>query len=76
MNDQSKSKLPGTASGEGWAAEVEELKFRRQQAQALGGAEAVAKHHDRGRLTIRERVERLVDAQSFQEVGTLTGQGK
>lgn len=76
MNDQSKSKLPGAASGEGWAAEVEELKFRRQQAQALGGAEAVAKHHDRGRLTIRERVERLVDAQSFQEVGTLTGQGK
>lgn len=76
MNDQSKPKPPGAATGEGWAAEVEELKFRRQQAQALGGAEAVAKHHDRGRLTIRERVERLVDAQSFQEVGTLTGQGK
>ena len=36
----------------------------------------MAKHHDRGRLTIRERIERLVDAQSFQEVGTLTGQGK
>jgi acetyl-CoA carboxylase carboxyltransferase component len=55
---------------------VEELKFRRQQARALGGLEAVAKHHERGRLTIRERVERLVDPQSFQEVGTLAGQGK
>jgi acetyl-CoA carboxylase carboxyltransferase component len=76
VNDQSKPKLPGAASGESWAAEVEELKFRRQQAQALGGAEAVAKHHDRGRLTIRERVQRLADARSFQEVGTLTGQGK
>lgn len=76
MNDQSKPKHPGAATGESWAAEVEELKFRRQQAQALGGAEAVAKHHDRGRLTIRERMERLVDPQSFQEVGTLTGQGK
>ena len=43
---------------------------------ALGGAEAVARHHERGRLTIRERIARLVDADSFQEVGTLTGQGK
>jgi acetyl-CoA carboxylase carboxyltransferase component len=59
-----------------WEAEVEELRFRRQQAEALGGAEAVAKHHERGRLTIRERVTALVDKGSFQEVGTLTGQGK
>lgn len=59
-----------------WSAEVEELRLRRQQALALGGAEAVAKHHERGRLTIRERVTRLVDTGSFQEVGTLTGQGK
>lgn len=59
-----------------WSAEVEELRLRREQAMALGGAEAVAKHHERGRLTIRERVARLVDKDSFQEVGTLTGQGK
>jgi len=59
-----------------WSAEVDELRFRRQQALALGGAEAVARHHERGRLTIRERVSRLVDKDSFQEVGTLTGQGK
>ena len=59
-----------------WSAEVEELRLRRQQAMSLGGAEAVAKHHERGRLTIRERVSRLVDKDSFQEVGTLTGQGK
>ncbi|MBN9086388.1 MAG: methylmalonyl-CoA carboxyltransferase [Reyranella sp.] len=59
-----------------WSAEVEELRLRRRDAMALGGAEAVAKHHERGRLTIRERVTRLVDTDSFKEVGTLTGQGR
>ncbi len=76
MNDRSKSQPPQAADSEDWAAEVEELRFRRQQAQALGGAEAVARHHDRGRLTIRERIARLADPHSFQEVGTLAGQGK
>ncbi len=59
-----------------WSAEVEELRLRRREAMALGGAAAVGKHHERGRLTIRERVARLVDKDSFREVGTLTGQGK
>ena len=59
-----------------WSAEVEELRQRRREAMALGGAEAVGKHHERGRLTIRERVAKLVDKDSFKEVGTLTGQGK
>lgn len=59
-----------------WSPEVEELRFRRAQAQRLGGEDAVAKHHERGRLTIRERISGLVDADSFQEVGSLTGQGR
>jgi acetyl-CoA carboxylase carboxyltransferase component len=59
-----------------WSAEVEELRLRRREAMELGGAEAVARHHERGRLTIRERVTRLVDTDSFKEVGTLTGQGR
>ena len=46
------------------------------QAKRLGGAEAVARHRERGRLTIRERIDGLVDAGSFQEVGTLTGQAQ
>ncbi|MGE0627284.1 MAG: acyl-CoA carboxylase subunit beta [Hyphomicrobiaceae bacterium] len=75
MNDQ--SKLANAAkSAPAWKEELDELTFRRQQAHALGGSEAVARHHERGRLTIRERVNRLVDQGSFQEVGTLTGQGK
>jgi acetyl-CoA carboxylase carboxyltransferase component len=61
---------------EGWEAEIDELRLRRAEAQKLGGAEAVAKHHAQGRLTIRERVAGLVDPGSFQEVGGLTGQGR
>ena len=59
-----------------WSAEVDELRLRRREAMALGGAEAVGKHHERGRLTIRERMAKLVDKDSFREIGTLTGQGK
>lgn len=59
-----------------WGPEVEELRRRRSYAVALGGDEAVARHRERGRLTIRERVTGLVDQGSFQEVGTLTGQGR
>lgn len=64
------------ADAEDWTPEVGELAFRRAQAEALGGSAAVAKHHDQGRLTIRERIGSLVDASSFQEVGRLTGQGR
>jgi len=59
----------------GWEPELEELAFRRREAEGLGGADAVAKHHQQGRLTIRERISGLVDPGSFQEVGKLTGQG-
>jgi len=66
---------PG-AEPEDWSPEVEELRLRRAQADALGGEAAVAKHHAQGRRTIRERIGGLCDAGSFQEVGRLTGQGK
>ena len=72
MNDQPKTQ-PAAGRSE---AEIEELRLRRAEALKLGGAEAVAKHHGQGRLTIRERIDGLVDAGSFQEVGGLTGQGR
>ncbi len=59
-----------------WSAEAEEIARRRAAAADLGGPEAVAKHHARGRLTIRERIDRLVDPGSLREVGGLTGQGR
>jgi acetyl-CoA carboxylase carboxyltransferase component len=68
---------PGqAAAAEPWQAELAELAQRRASAQALGGAEAVAKHHQQGRLTIRERIAGVVDGGSFREVGQLTGAGR
>jgi acetyl-CoA carboxylase carboxyltransferase component len=58
-----------------WDPELDELATRREWAEALGGPEAVAKHTEGGRLTIRGRIDGLVDAGSFQEVGKLTGTG-
>lgn len=60
----------------GWEPEIAELRQRRESALALGGKEAIDKHHGQGRLTIRERIEGLVDKGSFKEVGSLTGSGK
>src|ERR1700730_1853417 len=50
---------------------AEDLKARRQRALAMGGAEAIAKQHGEGKLTVRERVERLFDPESFHEIGLL-----
>ncbi len=46
-----------------------ELKRRRDEALAGGGADRVAKIHAKGRLTARERLELLYDAGSFVEIG-------
>ena len=56
-----------------WEREVEEIHRRRELAAAHGGEEAVAKHHARGRQTVRERIHALVDADSFREQGSVTG---
>ena len=55
-----------------WKSEVEELRRRREIARQQGGAEGVARQHDKGRLTIRERIDHLLDADSFQEQGMAT----
>jgi acetyl-CoA carboxylase carboxyltransferase component len=56
-----------------WKSALEELERRRKWAEAQGGAANVKRQHDQGRLTIRERIAGLVDADSFQEIGKLTG---
>ena len=57
-----------------WEKEVEEIRLRRKLALELGGEERVARHRGQGKLTIRERINGLLDQGSFQEVGQLTGQ--
>jgi acetyl-CoA carboxylase carboxyltransferase component len=56
-----------------WNPEVEELRRRMELARAMGGAENVERQHKAGRLTVRERIERLLDADSFHETGALAG---
>ena len=56
-----------------WQPEVDELKRRKEMAKAMGGPENVARQHGNGRLTVRERIERLIDPNTFHEVGALTG---
>lgn len=58
-----------------WQPEVDDLEKRYTLARQLGGPERVARHHADGKLTVRERIERLVDTGSFLEVGRLTGRG-
>jgi acetyl-CoA carboxylase carboxyltransferase component len=50
---------------------ADDLGARREKALAMGGAEAIARQHGEGKLTVRERVARLFDPGSFQEIGLL-----
>ena len=56
-----------------WQPEVEEIKRREEMARAMGGPENVARQHDAHRLTVRERIDRLLDPDSFHEIGALAG---
>ena len=49
------------------AARLEELRRRREAALEGGGPEAVARQHERGKLTARERIALLLDDGSFVE---------
>src|SRR3954467_10706172 len=48
---------------------VEDLAERRERARLGGGEEKIAKQHDAGKLTARERLDLLIDEGSFCEFG-------
>lgn len=56
-----------------WEPELEEARRRADLAHQMGGPDKVARQHAAGRLTVRERIEALLDAGSFHEVGGLAG---
>ena len=56
-----------------WEPELEELAQKRALAKRMGGAEGIERQHAQGRLTVRERLDVLLDPESFQEVGTMLG---
>ena len=53
-----------------WAPLLEEVERRRAVAMASGGPDRVAREHRYGRSTARERILKLVDKDSFMEIGT------
>ncbi len=57
-----------------WKKEVDEIAARRRAATSMGGPEAIERQHARGRLTIRERLDALVDPGSLEEQGPIAGE--
>ncbi len=56
-----------------WQDEIDELHRRQELARKMGGEERIQRQHDNGRLTVRERIDALVDPNSFHEIGALAG---
>ena len=54
-----------------WDEELKEMESRRARALMMGGEEKIARKHDKGRLTAREWIDRLLDNDSFMELGLL-----
>ncbi len=54
-----------------WMEElIAELEEQRKRVSLGGGAEKIAKQHKQGKLTARERIDKLLDPGSFVELGT------
>lgn len=56
-----------------WEEEVSELRRRQALAAEMGGDEGIARQRQRGKLTVRERIDAISDAGSFREFMGLTG---
>jgi acetyl-CoA carboxylase carboxyltransferase component len=54
-----------------WGPLVGEVKARKDRALAMGGDELVARQHSLGKLTVRERLDLLLDAGTWVEYGLL-----
>ncbi len=62
------------AVSDDYAARISELRARRNKNLAMGGDEKIAKQHQRGKLTVRERLDLLFDKDTFVELGLLAEQ--
>jgi propionyl-CoA carboxylase beta chain len=59
-----------------WEKDIEELRRREALAEQMGGEERVARQRSSGKLTVRERVDALLDANSFHETGKIAGKAE
>jgi propionyl-CoA carboxylase beta chain len=56
-----------------WKKELDELKKREKLAEKMGGAAKVKRQKERGKLNARERLDALLDKNSFREIGKIAG---
>lgn len=56
-----------------WQTELDELKRREDFAEMMGGADKIKRQKDGGRLTVRERIDSMLDPGSFHELGKVAG---
>jgi methylmalonyl-CoA decarboxylase subunit alpha len=56
-----------------WGELLKDLQARRETARAMGGSERLERHRRDGRFDARARVERLLDEDTFVELGMLVG---
>ena len=59
-----------------WKREIEELKRREKIAEEMGGKEKLKRQKDNNRLNIRERINLLLDKNSFHEIGKIAGKAE
>ena len=57
----------------GWEPELVELRQRQALAREMGGKERVERQHKGGRLTVRERIDQMLDPGTFKEIGSIAG---
>src|SRR4051812_48367418 len=62
-----------TRADAGWEPELEALNERRRLALQREDDERVIRHRAQGKLLVRERIERLLDPDSFEELGSAAG---
>src|SRR5260370_34960783 len=59
-----------------WEAEIAELRRREALARQMGGADKVKRQREGGKLTVRERIDQLLDRGSFHETGAIAGKAR
>ena len=56
-----------------WEKDVKEIKKRESLVLKQGGDESVDIQHIKGRKTIRERIDLILDKNTFDEIGKIAG---
>ena len=56
-----------------WQEAVNELQRRQALVRRMGAPDKIERQHAAGKLTVRERIDQLLDAGSFREWGSTTG---